>query len=59
MELITALTNLNWTQAFMTLLGFIVLIGAFTGGGAVSSDDEDDDEYQNASWNPGSVNYNG
>jgi hypothetical protein len=25
----------------------------------VSSDDEDDDEYQNASWNPGSVNYNG
>ena len=58
MELITALTNLNWTQTFMTLMGFVVLIGVLTGGGA-SSDDEDDDEYENATWNPGSVNYNG
>lgn len=59
MELITALTNLNWTQAFTTLVGFVVLIGVFTGGGAASSDDDDDDEYENATWNPGSVNYNG
>lgn len=58
MELITALTNLNWTQAFTTLLGFVVMIGVFTGGGT-SDEDEDDDEYENATWNPASVNYNG
>jgi len=58
MQFLTALFSLNPSYLALLGMGIFVLLGA--GAGAVSSNSEEDDvsEYENASWNPSSVNYN-
>lgn len=55
MEFFNALKDLTFAQWFV---GCAVLLVIF-GGSSVSIDEEDDNsDYDNASWNPASVNYN-
>lgn len=58
MQFLTTLFSLNPSYLALLGMGIFVLLGA--GAGAVSSNSEEDDvsEYENASWNPSSVNYN-
>jgi hypothetical protein len=56
MALLTAIMNLDFAQLFVAGAGVLTVIGMATGS---SSEPEDDDDYETASWNPASVNYNG
>lgn len=58
MQFLTALFSLD--PSHLTLLGMVIFMLLGAGAGAVSCNSEEDDvsEYENASWNPSSVNYN-
>lgn len=56
MELLTAIMEIDLSQLFVAGAGVLVLLGMASGP---SDDVEEDDDYENASWNPASVNYNG
>lgn len=55
MELLTAIINLDPVQLFVAGAGALVFFGMASDS---SSTVEEDDDYENASWNPASVNYN-
>lgn len=57
MQFLTALFSLD--PSHLALLGMVIFVLLGAGAGAVSSNSEEDDasEYENASWNPSSVNY--
>lgn len=56
MEFLTALMNTDPAHLAMGVFAVLALCG-MAGGDSVEEDDNSD--YDNASWNPSSVNYNG
>ena len=54
MQIITALMNLDLSHLIVVGMVILALFGA--GSSKVAVDDNSD--YENASWNPSSVNYN-
>lgn len=58
MQFLPALFSLD--PSHLTLLGMVlfVLVGAGAGAASCNSEEDDVSEYENASWNPSSVNYN-
>lgn len=57
MEFINALIHTDLSHLAMGAFAVLALFGMASGD---SQEDEDDNsDYENASWNPSSVNYNG
>jgi hypothetical protein len=56
MEFLTALMNTNPAHLAMGAFAVLALFG-MAGGDTLAEDDNSD--YESASWNPSSVNYNG
>lgn len=57
MEFFTALMNTD--PAHLAMGVFAVLAMSGMAGGNSSAEEDDNSDYDNASWNPSSVNYNG
>lgn len=55
-EFFNTVTSINPIHAF---LGFSVLCMMCGGGSIIPEEEDDNSDYDNASWNPASVNYNG
>ena len=56
MEFITAIMDLSLAQIFVAGATLLIIFG---GNSAVIEEEEDgNSDYENASWNPSSVNYN-
>lgn len=55
MEFLNALKGLTFAQWFV---GCAVLLVIFSGSSVIIEEDDDNSDYENASWNPASVNYN-
>jgi hypothetical protein len=54
MEFLNAIMDLTFAQLFVAGAVLLVIFGS----PSVSTDEEDDNsDYENATWNPGSVNY--
>lgn len=57
MEFFEAVSKLTWGQ--ITVAGLSILaFFAWIGGETSDTLDDQDDDYEQASWNPASVNYN-
>jgi hypothetical protein len=54
MELLNAILNMDPAQLFVAAAAICVMFA----GGASSTPEDDNSDYDNASWNPASVNYN-
>lgn len=57
MELLTALMHTDPAHLTMGVLAVLAVIGMASSGDSPAEDDDNSD-YDNASWNPSSVNYN-
>lgn len=58
MEFITALMNTDPAHLAMGVFAVLGLLG-MAGSGGNSAAEDDNSDYEEASWNPSSVNYNG
>lgn len=56
-EFLTVLIHADLAHLAMGAFGVLVLFGMASGDSPAEEDDNSD--YDNASWNPASVNYNG
>jgi hypothetical protein len=56
MDLFTALMNIDPSHLLIAAGAVLALFGMGAGG---TPDEDDNSDYDNASWNPSSVNYNG
>ena len=54
MQLLTALMHIQPAYLVVAGLGFLALIA----NSATQADEDDNSDFENASWNPASVNYN-
>jgi hypothetical protein len=55
MDFLYAILDLTFAQLFVA--GAIILL-MFSGPTVVTEEEDDNSDYENASWNPASVNYN-
>lgn len=55
-EFFHTLMNTNPVHIFLAVGAVLAVCG---GGAAGSAEEDDNSDYENASWNPSSVNYNG
>jgi hypothetical protein len=55
MEFLTAIIDLSLGQLFVAGATLILIFG---NNSAVTEEEDDNSDYENASWNPASVNYN-
>lgn len=56
MEFFDALMN---TDPAHLAIGFFAVFAVFGMGGSTQEEEDDNSDYENASWNPSSVNYDG
>jgi len=54
-EFLNTLMNTNPVHIFLAVGAILVMFGSSSG----SVEEDDNSDYENASWNPSSVNYNG
>jgi hypothetical protein len=54
MEFLTAIMDLSWAQIFVAGSTLLIIFG----DNSAVIKEEDNSDYENASWNPSSVNYN-
>jgi hypothetical protein len=59
MAFITALMHTSPAFLFVAGAAFLVMFGSGSDSDSTSTADDDNSDYENASWNPSSVNYNG
>jgi len=55
MEFLNAIMNLSLAQIFVAGAALLIIFGD---NSAVIEEEDDNSDYENASWNPSSVNYN-
>jgi hypothetical protein len=55
MEFITAIMDLSLAQILVAGATLLIIFGDSS---AVIEEEDDNNDYENASWNPSSVNYN-
>ncbi len=55
MEFLTAVMDLSLAQIFVAGATLLIIFGD---NSAVIEEEDDNSDYENASWNPSSVNYN-
>jgi len=56
MEFITAIMDLSLAQIFVAGATLIIIFG--DNSAVIEEEEDDNSDYENASWNPSSVNYN-
>jgi hypothetical protein len=56
MEFITAIMDLSLAQIFVAGATLLIIFG--DNSAVIEEEDDDNSDYENASWNPSSVNYN-
>jgi hypothetical protein len=59
MNFLNALMNTDPSHLLLAAGAVIALCGMAAGGTSDEADEDDNSDYDNASWNPSSVNYNG
>lgn len=58
MQFLSALLSLDPSYLAVAGMAILVLFGAGASSGSSSVDEDDAADFDNASWNPSSVNYN-